>query len=244
MNIEVEREYLPIFWTNYYIKNNFGNLLDGELQKCIDSLDRNKKYFTIIQYDDNILEDLRDLDILIFSQGGFGKYKERSYVIPLNCQMSNNQTVENKDIFTSFVGSINGRHHIREKIKIVLDPQKYKISESTGYDNFIDTMSRSVFSLCPRGYGQTSFRIHESLNFGSIPVYIYDDPLLPFNDLFDFSDIGIAIHIEEIENLDRILESIDNEEMSRLRENGKLIYKNFFEYEGCFDRILNKLKNK
>ena len=36
-------------------------------------------------------------------------------------------------------------------------------------------MRDSLFSLCPRGYGPTSFRLYESIQLGSIPVYIAED---------------------------------------------------------------------
>jgi len=240
-DIETTREYLPIFWTNYYIVNNFSKDTNGELQKYISSLDHHKKYFTIVQYDDNILENLDGLDILIFTQGGFGKYRDKAYVIPLNCQTEIRKPRE-KEIFASFVGHIRGRHHIREKMMEVLDDSKYLISESTSYDNFMDIMERSTFSMCPRGYGQTSFRIHESLALNSIPVYIYDEPLMPFSDLFDFTEIGIKIHVSEIENMREKLESVTPEEIEILRINGRLIYKKFFEYNGCYERIMEKLK--
>ena len=242
--IETKREYLPIFWTNYYISNNFGSDQNGELQRYLDSLDRTKKYFTIVQYDDNILEDLSDMDILIFSQGGSGKYKDKTYAIPLNCQLPEETVSTDRDILASFIGHIKGRHWIRERMKEILDSEKYLISESTGYNNFLDVMKRSKFSICPRGYGQTSFRIHESLSLGSVPVYVYDEPLIPFSDLFDFNEIGILVHSSDIGMLSNKIESLTDSEIETMRVNGKSIYKKFFEYDGCSNQIINKLKNE
>ena len=44
-NIEIERIYIPILWTNLYLSrgNGSGNMQD--IQKFLDNLDRNKKYF-------------------------------------------------------------------------------------------------------------------------------------------------------------------------------------------------------
>jgi len=241
---EIDRIYIPIFWTNYYINKNYGNGDLSELQFFLDSLDRNKKYFTIIQYDDNILNDLKDLDILIMAQGGFGKYKERSYPIPLNCISSFNYEKNNeKEIFCSFTGTIKGRHQIREKMSFCLsNNKKYIISENVNYHYFRETMSKSLFSLCPRGYGQTSFRICESLQSNSIPVYIYDEPLIPFKEEFDFSSIGILIPQSDINLIDEILSNISKEKIKNLQETVKIIYKKFFDYNGCFKEIINKLK--
>ena len=40
-------------------------------------------------------------------------------------------------------------------------------------------MSRSIFTICPRGTGHGTIRLFESLNSGSIPVIISDDYKLP-----------------------------------------------------------------
>ena len=51
---------------------------------------------------------------------------------------------------------------------------------------FVELMSRSVFALCPRGYGRTSYRMYEALQLGCIPVYIHDEPWLPYADELDW----------------------------------------------------------
>jgi len=234
---KINRLYLPIFWTNYYISKNYGNDNLSELQYLLDSLDRSKKYFTIVQYDDNILNELRDLEILIFAQGGYGKYKKKSYEIPLNCICS---FVENnkKDIFASFVG--RNTHSIRnEMFAILRNSPKFILSESLNYNEFKNIMTRSIFSLCPRGYGLTSFRIYESLCAGSIPVYIYDEPFIPFKNKFDFQDIGILIDSSKINNIENILQIKTDDEIFKLQENGKKILNNYFNYEACFKIIMD-----
>jgi hypothetical protein len=242
-NIKTDRIYIPVFWTNFYISKNYGNGDLSKLQKSLDSLDRDKKYFTIVQYDDNILNDLKDLDILIFAQGGYGNYKDKTYTIPLNCQTNYNNNDLRKDIFASFVG--RQTHPIRS---IIFDEFKnkegYFISESIDYNSYKDVMSRSLFSLCPRGYGLTSFRICESLQVGSIPVYIYDEEFIPFRDEFEFNKIGIPIHENELYKLDNILKSKTENEINSFLKNGKDIYKNYFHYNGTKNSILEVLNKK
>lgn len=241
--IETEREYIPVLWTSYYINRNYGQGDISDLQRYLDSLDREKKYFTIVQYDDNILNDLKDLDIIIFAQGGWGKYKSKSYCIPLSCK-SNLSDKKNKDVFASFVGCIRGRHIIREKMFSVLsNDSKYVISETLGYEAFVDIMEKSKFSLCPRGYGLTSFRIHESLKAGSIPVYLYDDEFLPFSDELDFSEIGVKINIHDIDNINKILCDLSEEKIIDMRAKGQYYLQKYFEYEGCFSSIIKKINS-
>jgi hypothetical protein len=235
-NPETDRIYLPIQWTCFYISRNYLQDSVDDLQSFLDSLPRDKKYFTIIQWDDGIKNNLKDLDVLIFSSGGIGDYP-----IPL-INNPHNKTERNRDIFASFVGIINGRHRIREKLRdSLINNTDYRILENIGFDAFRETMERSIFSLCPRGYGKTSFRINESLNLGSIPVYVYDDPWIPFNDEIDFNTYGVLIHESQIQEIDKILKSISPDKILNLREKGSSIYNEYYSYLGCYNNIIKKL---
>jgi hypothetical protein len=243
--IETEYFYLPILWTNLYISRDYGNTDMNDIQLFLNSLDTSKKYFTIVQYDDGILQNIEHVDLFVFGQGGGGKKvvpeKNIGYPIPLNCNVNPhiNKNRE-RDIFCSFVGVINGRHFIREKIKFLYE-NEFILKERVGYNVFIDILERSVFSLCPRGYGATSFRICESLQHGSIPVYVYDKPWIPWIGEFDFNDIGILISENEIENIKTILCSKTENDIKKYRTNGEIIYKEYFSFAGCSNQIINKL---
>jgi hypothetical protein len=241
-NIKTDVDYLPVMWTNFYISRNFGNGDMKDLQQFINSLDRKKKYFTVIQYDDGILQDLSDLDIVVFGSGGGGSLKvpdkNLGISIPLMCLPNPNiNRNRDRDILCSFIGVIQGRHIIREKIRDMYQ-HKFVIRENMGYNNFADMMERSIFSLCPRGYGATSFRICESLQYGSIPVYVYDKPWFPWNNRFDFNDIGISVHESEIEKIEDIIKSKTSSEIDTLLKNGADIYTKFFTYKDCSDEII------
>lgn len=240
----LEREYLPVFWTGLYVNRQYGHGDMSDVQSYLDGLDRSKKYFTVVQYDDNILNDLKDLDILIFAQGGHGKYKDRCYPIPLNCMPSPLANPGHpKDIFANFIGAIKGRHRIREKLQTVLAGDgKYLVSETMGYDPFHEAMNRSLFSLCPRGYGQTSFRICEALQHGSVPVYVYDEPLVPFSDVCRFEDYGVLVHESEIDRIDEVLTSIDYSRYADMLDAGKKAYDRFYSYGGCYASIIERLR--
>jgi hypothetical protein len=103
-------------------------------------------------------------------------------------------------------------------------------------------MNRSRFSLCPRGYGKTSFRICEALQHGSVPIYLYDDPLIPFSDMKNFEDYGVLVHENEIDKIDDILSAITPEKYANMVEIGSKVYCDFYTYDGCFQRIIEKMK--
>lgn len=235
--------YLPIFWTNYYISKDYAQQDISEINKFLDTLDKNKKYFTIIQWDDGIVNPFNYNNIYVFGQGGGGGRNGFTghYPIPLNCQPNPNIKIQNKDIFASFIGVIYGRNNlIREKLhKKFSHENGYVFQNSITYDTFSDIMSRSIFSLCPRGYGATSFRICEALQHKSIPVYISDKPWIPFKNKVNFNDYGVVIDLKEIDNLDIILRSISKEEINRKIKFGEEIYKEYYSYEGCANKIIN-----
>ena len=112
-NIYTDRIYLPILWTNYYISKNYCNDDMSDLQDFLNSLSRAERYFTVVQWDDGIVNDISDLDIFSFASGGVG-----SYPIPLINQLPPIDGMKvQKDIMCSFIGCISGRHRIREKMK-------------------------------------------------------------------------------------------------------------------------------
>ena len=62
---------------------------------------------------------------------------------------------------------------------------------------FVELMSRSVFALCPRGYGRTSYRMYEALQLGCIPVYIHDESWLPYADELDWREFAVLVPLAD-----------------------------------------------
>jgi len=240
---EGDRIYLPIYWVNYYVSKNYGNDDMSELQEELDRLPRDKSYFTIYQWDDPIKQDLKDLDLYIYGSGGHGDYP-----IPLNCiphgSHPTNEKFDIKPTLASFIGSIDGRHPIREKMRDVFQKESDCIVEDRrgkgSFFRFTKVMGQSKFALCPRGYGKTSFRICEALEAGVIPVYIYDDPWIPFEDILPFEGYGILCHEDDIDILPDALRSIseDRDLIDLMKKNGKIAYDRFYSYEGLRQQIL------
>ena len=90
--------YLPIQWTNYLVKNGYGKNVK-DLQLYINSLPKNKKYFSVIQYAGGPLVDIDN--IIIFSAGGIFNTKindNLSYIsIPLISDKHKNKVkIQNK----------------------------------------------------------------------------------------------------------------------------------------------------
>ena len=206
----IKRHYLPIFWTSFQVNNDYGKGRKmHDLQAYIDGLDRSKKYFTITQYDDGPLVDFKDLDIKVFGSGG-GRI---DVPIPLVCMKHPGVTEyvppSERKYIASFIGSIT--HPIRQKmldylytLSIERRKRYYISTEHHDISRYCEIMSQSTFALCPRGYGKTSFRICEAIQYKTIPVYISDEFIYPFNGPEDY--YGLSVEESDIQHIDIMLE--------------------------------------
>jgi len=234
---ETKREVLPVCWTNYYVSKDYCNGDMSDIQEYLDSLDRSKAYFTVCQWDDGIVNNTDGLDLFVFSSGGIGDYP-----YPLNCLPHPIDPVtftSYRHVLGSFMGAIQGRHPVREKMAVCLwEKEGIHISERITFNDFQAVMGCSLFALCPRGYGKTSFRICEALQFGAIPVYIYDDPWIPFYDIAPFEEYGVLCDIKDIDSLYDKLKSYSPADIDIMRDKGADIYRDYYSYNGCYDRII------
>lgn len=227
-----ERIYLPVQWTAIYCNNKFGHdkrVID-QLQVYLNKLDTKKRYYTIVQFDDGILNNIDHLDLKIFSMGG-GRV---DYPIPLLCTPHRPQKGVKQDLIANFIG--RETHPIRKSVMALKKQEGYYVSaEPHSMNEYTWHMSRSRFTLAPRGYGPTSFRLCEAIHAGSIPVYISDKHILPYNIPFDY---GLKLGPE-----DDILKAIERTDvhwhLQRMREVREL-----FTYVGCKNMILKELKNE
>lgn len=233
--VDADRIYLPIFFTSYQVNHSYGKDHKSmrDLQEFVDSIDRSKKYYLPCQYDDGPLVDFKDLDVKVFGSGG-GRI---DFPIPLVTMPHPYTFDRRRDIFCSFAGGMT--HPIRTEI-VRRYSGKYVIPKKTiPIDEYCGLMARSTFALCPRGYGKSSFRICEALQYGAIPVYISDDFIVPGNQYF--GEYGITLHSDAVRTLDRVLHELPIEMIESLQEAGKRVYKDLFSYEGCKKLILDNL---
>jgi hypothetical protein len=258
-DIKTEYIYLPIFWTSYYVIQNYGENID-DLYEFLETLDKSKKYFTIVQYASGIFVKNYNLNITVFTSGGGGLNMKNydtiheidfygirrhifygskgTYDIPLMCLPQFPETPIVKDIFCSFMGRFD-THKCRIDMKqIISNSEKYKLFESVNYDVYKNLINRSIFTLAPRGFGYTSFRLIEAILANSIPIYIWDDKItLPFSDELEWSTFCVIIQASELDNLDNILTNINIQEM----QNNLSKVKQLFTFENTVEYIIQKL---
>ena len=233
--------YIPIFWTNIYNNHENRHLI----QQYLDILPP-AKYFTVSQHDDAVTERL-PLGTVSFEAGG----NKNGIPVPLICSELNEPLLSSqKNILCSFVGSvISGSlreriyHQLKDDSEIYFSPQNWTSQvQPSRLREFIDITKRSVFSLCPRGYGAQSFRLYEVMQLGSIPVIIYDKEWFPFCGKIDWNEFSVLVHVSKLANIKDIIKSIPEEKIQQMIQVGKTVYNNYFTLNAVSKQILKALQ--
>jgi len=189
--------------------------------------------FTVCQHDSYML--LRDfykhLNITkVFACAAYDYDKiEGVEIIPMPYINTFEFSVSKKQILVSFVGSIT--HNCREIIKQrihndnIIFRDTYHItsdffssnSKSLQEQEYRDVLSKSRFSLCPRGSNPNSVRFWESLAAGAIPILISDNYKLPD---WDWDNTIVRLNEPDLNSLDynsleNILLNLNDEDTRR-----------------------------
>ena len=245
-------EYIPVFWTSYIDNPKHGFKVPSKkyLQQKLNSLDENKEYFTVIQSSNGIDFKL-PANTKVFSCASKGVYwpiqAKEIIPIPLVGKPLINMEKE-KDVLCSFVGS--NTHTCREKLKACMSGKKDVVFKMGKWDfsfprekvrYFNNIIHRSKFTLCPRGFGPTSYRLYEAMQAGSVPVYIYDDAWLPYEKDIPWNELCVMIHVDDVQNTYQIIKSKSDAEVNNYLLKIKKYYKQYFTFDGICSQILKML---
>tara|TARA_B110000003_G_C16613520_1_gene520387 strand:- start:102 stop:980 length:879 start_codon:yes stop_codon:yes gene_type:complete len=234
-------KYIPIQWTNYLVKQNYGRDIQDLNNYLKLNLKSEEKYFTIVQYSGGPLIELENT--LIFSMGGTMNTKlgKNSKVIPLPLLYDSN--LKKADLEKKYIASYIGRptHKIRTKLEDrITSNEKFYIKNITSMNSSISKenlelfeklIKESYFSICPRGYGPTSFRLYESIQMGTVPIYISDKFFLPYIEFLDWSEFAILLKSRKISSLPRKLNNlIESGEYFRLKDSLDKVSEKYFNF--------------
>ena len=234
-------KYIPIQWTNYLVKQNYGRDIQDLNNYLKLNLKSEEKYFTIVQYSGGPLIELENT--LIFSMGGTinTKLGKNSKVIPLPLLYDSN--LKKADLEKKYIASYVGRptHKIRMKLEDrITSNEKFYIKNITSMSSsickenlelFEKLIKESYFSICPRGYGPTSFRLYESIQMGTVPIYISYKFFLPYIEFLDWSEFAILLKSRKISSLPRKLNNlIESGEYFRLKDGLDKVSEKYFNF--------------
>jgi hypothetical protein len=241
-NIKSKYSYLPIWWTTYYSRNNFGH--DDRANKLLHGfvVSIKEPWFTISQYDDGIILNTIPGKSISMNAGGVGDIP-----LPLTCfpRNDNPQRLPEKYL-ASFVGNLATykpwRQEFEDELKNI--PGFHIVDSKHGKDEgFEEIMLSSRFALCPRGYGRTSFRLYEAMQMGTIPIYISDAHWLPFKDVLNWEDFCVIVSSDMIQYIPSIINNFSLDQTKSMALKCKQVWKEYFSYEGCVKQIVRILES-
>lgn len=245
------RKLIPVHWTAVYNHRSSEGLGPGtpngnlreELKRYLRSLDQNEKYFLVCTHDDSPSEDLPP-NTIVFGAGG--NSSRINIPIPLTC--GPHEDVEDlvRTIPVSFVGSLT--HRIRNYMVQNLQGSPGILISASNWtpdvpkektDLFKMITSRSIFSLCPRGYGATSYRLYEAMQLGSIPVYVSDKHLLPWSDEINWDEFCVVVSPDQIRNIPQMTIGGNGTKVKRMQEKLSHVWEKYFTIESTC-RLIEK----
>lgn len=165
-----------------------------------------------------------------------------------NPDLSPDRTIST-DILASYVGRNNHKPYrealtrirhpdffVRDTFSGVGDPlSKFGFSCDTPATLFRESVERSLFVLCPRGYGVSSIRLFEAMMMGRVPVIISDLWTPPTG--IDWARISVRIREADIEILPRILSDAKGTALEMGAE-ARIVWQHNFARKSGLRRIL------
>lgn len=243
---EASRDYLPIMFTSYFKNHSFGRDRRAieKLQQFVDRLPTNRKYYCVVQYDDGVLIDWGGRDVMVFAMSGKPK---GSTPIPLVCQPHSFSFNLERDFTMSFIGRVTDP--VRQ---IILDwgkhysTQCYITDRPHSLAEYCRVMARSKYVICPRGYGASSFRIGEALQYGAVPL-IFNR----WEDSIFWDEISFQVSYDKNEPpqytkdlLTQFFLMLSGEKNPLYGERAKAVYQKQYTFEGVREIIKQALHDE
>ena len=231
--------YLPVFWTRWHLNHDYGKSGLKELRLEVNKAMINpKKTFTICQYDDGPLVNIKSATVFLSSR------KTGSGIdIPLLRNKLKTPLIKpRKKYMASFVGRLD-THPIRKKMANALSSSdNVLISDGdSGQKFFVDKTLQSYIALCPRGYGGSSFRFFEAMQLGVVPVLIGDKDTRPFKKFIDWD--GISFFLEKTDQLPALLEGLDKKPLIRMGKLARTTYIHSLSYGKWGNYVIKELES-
>lgn len=233
----LHRIYLPVAWTDCL--HNKSHLREA-VQAFLDNLDPAFQYFSVAQLDMAFQHPMltlhipENVDFWLFSAGG-SSGSLRTTPVPLLKQELVPRGVA-KSIDASFQGSMT--HPLRQALHDKFHKVYHFFSNN---DNWKQIIESSNFSFCPRGYGTTSFRLFETLQLGTVPIYIWEDEAwLPYNDIIDWNTFALIVESNELAGLPRRIEMANVTQMLDVLSH----VKHMFTYNYTIQYIIKEVRNE
>lgn len=236
---EADWHYLPIYWTRWLVNHDYGSKGIKQLQNYVDNTIQNsKKTFTICQYDDGPVVNLKHTKLFLSS-----RKSKRGIDIPL---LSSAHREPWFNLPKKYLGSFVGRlstHKVRQEMSDALfhNPHYYIKDGNLGTRPYVNLMKRSYVALSPRGYGGSSFRFYEAMQLGTVPMLIGNLDTRPFKSYIDWD--SCSIYTSKPEGIEKIIGGYRPETLLEMGRNAKKIFNDQLAYGKWGNLVINELLN-
>ncbi len=178
---------------------------------------------------------------------------------PDNLYMTRDRIHSTPKYLFSFIGNTNthscrqeilklrgGRGYIvdtRNEIKRmgILQSKEEKEKENARYRiKYADSLYKSKFILCPRGFGTSSFRIFEAMRCGRIPVIISDEWVEPYGS--EWSKFSFRIAESEISKIPDFLAQNEHR-FADMSSYARKAWEQGYSKKAAFNQLMNELAN-
>jgi hypothetical protein len=235
--------YLPVLWDNFFSQAQAHGYWPGEfarrfraMWRLLGELGREDRAFFTLQgiYEFPIWNwHLFPKNIIVFAAAGYGDipvpllFRDRPYRNPP------------KTTRCSFLGRTK-THSLRERMRDV-----FHDSALFGYGpDWEEIMGSSVFSLCPRGQGPTSFRIHEAMSLGSIPVIIWENwKWLPYESELDWTTFAVIAEGNEMAAAKSRINAMTDDEIRAKQQAIERLYPEWLTYKSVRSWITKQVSS-
>lgn len=183
--------YLPVYWTRFYMTHGVETESIQRIDQLVENFTRvGAPVFTVCQWDDGtILPESKLIEYLASRKGVFGldapllasSMPKPFWPFPFG-----------RRYLANFVGRVE-THPIRNELKLAVEGNP-KVLFDRGPRTprqFSRILSQSSITLCPRGYGGSSFRFWEAIHHGSLPWLIGDIDTRPFKGIIDWDKCSL-----------------------------------------------------
>jgi hypothetical protein len=240
--------YIPLIpaWTDIYVMGGYQGETGVELARALKQvLQTDVVYITVCQNDDGFPGNNRlfqqiqkEYNIVVLSSGGYGHV-----AIPLLKQterLANERhhkvPVYQRRHLVSYAGSLqHSPQNMRARMMDIVgnDDDHYYYGR-----RWRRIMQDSKFSLCPRGFGRTSYHVMETLQMGLIPIQVYldnDIPWIPYPTLL--KNLTFTTPLRDLPMLLETLEQMPESTIEAMEEEIAALRPYYFTYEGVLNQI-------
>ncbi|BDA48941.1 probable glucuronosyltransferase at C-terminar half [Coccomyxa sp. Obi] len=228
------RIFVPVAWTDAMHVST----LKLHMQQVLNQLNPKFKYFTVVQAGHGFkhpklaLYVPSHIDFILFSAGGDSPPLK---TVPVPLLKEELRPVGLAKSITASSQCEIGNHGVRRALQARYNSSYLFLAQS---DDWRTITESSNFSFCPRGYGPTSFRLYETLQLGTIPIYVWEEEKwLAFEDRVNWEEIAIVVESHDIDRIDSRIAKADVDSMKA----AVVKHRHLFTYEFTIQYILDSV---